>query len=282
MVTYKPMVRGSFSDRNGIKKINDTIQKESLDNRTRNRIINFFDSILKYVEQNIGISKMYNYIYKHIFCLTNDEIPCFNNDKRKMIVTGIKNEWNYDEIFSFLEEFCLWIKRNCLLSDDIYSTINDIFNEECVGYRFIDGKISDIIDDIEIQEIENALNNNYETCKKSIRKALEFLYDREKPDYQNSVKESISAVEGICNIINGKKDTLGNALKKLEKNGYKIHKALYDGFNSIYGYTSDQSGIRHNGGIDENTTFEEAKYMLVSCSAFVNYLISVYEKNKDK
>ncbi len=51
-----------------------------------------------------------------------------------------------------------------------------------------------------------------------------------------------------------------------------------EAFNKLYGYTSDKSGIRHNGGVDENTTFEEAQYMLVSCSAFLNYLICIYEK----
>ena len=54
---------------------------------------------------------------------------------------------------------------------------------------------------------------------------------------------------------------------------------MKNAFISLYGYTSDKSGIRHNNGVDENTTFEEAKYMLVSCSAFLNYLIQVYEKN---
>ena len=55
---------------------------------------------------------------------------------------------------------------------------------------------------------------------------------------------------------------------------------MKEAFNKLYGYTSDKNGIRHNGGVDENTTFDEAQYMLVSCSAFLNYLISVYEKRK--
>lgn len=43
------------------------------------------------------------------------------------------------------------------------------------------------------------------------------------------------------------------------------------------GYTSDEGGIRHAEGLFEsNVTFEEAKYMLVSCCAFVNYLIAEY------
>lgn len=49
-------------------------------------------------------------------------------------------------------------------------------------------------------------------------------------------------------------------------------------FIKLYGYTSDEDGVRH-GGIDfNNVPAEDAKYMLVSCSAFVNYLIEKYEK----
>jgi len=46
------------------------------------------------------------------------------------------------------------------------------------------------------------------------------------------------------------------------------------------GYTSDENGIRH-GGIDfTNAPAEDAKYMLVSCSSFVNYLIEKWSKVK--
>ena len=42
--------------------------------------------------------------------------------------------------------------------------------------------------------------------------------------------------------------------------------------------TSDEDGIRH-GGIDFKwAPAEDAKYMLVSCSAFVNYLIEKWSK----
>ena len=75
-----------------------------------------------------------------------------------------------------------------------------------------------------------------------------------------------------------KKSTLNDALKKLEKNGIIIHPAMQNAFNSLYGYTSDKNGIRHNSGIDEKTTYEEAKYMLITCSAFLNYLTELNEK----
>lgn len=58
----------------------------------------------------------------------------------------------------------------------------------------------------------------------------------------------------------------------------QYNELLEQEFSSLYGYTSDEDGIRH-GGIDfKNAPAEDAKYMLVSCSAFVNYLIEKYEK----
>jgi hypothetical protein len=52
---------------------------------------------------------------------------------------------------------------------------------------------------------------------------------------------------------------------------------MRQGFLSLYGYTSDEDGIRH-AILDESTVgFDEAKFMLVSCSAFVYFLIGKAE-----
>ena len=44
----------------------------------------------------------------------------------------------------------------------------------------------------------------------------------------------------------------------------------------------DEKGIRHAGIDFVNAPAEDAKYMLVSCSAFVNYLIEKWSKIKDR
>jgi hypothetical protein len=108
---------------------------------------------------------------------------------------------------------------------------------------------------------------------KHLESALEKLSDRKNPDYRNSIKESISAVESLCIIISkNPKASLGQALKAIEDK-VGLHQALKQGFEKIYGYTSNEGGIRH-AMIDESTCdFDDAKYMLVSCSAFINYLI---------
>ena len=71
-------------------------------------------------------------------------------------------------------------------------------------------------------------------------------------------------------------------MKKLEKDGgVVIHGAMKTAFEKLSGYTSDSDGIRH-GGIDfTNAPAEDAKYMLVSCSAFINYLIEKQSKIKN-
>ncbi len=105
-----------------------------------------------------------------------------------------------------------------------------------------------------------------------LQRALELYSNREIPDYRNSIKESISAVECIARIVaENPKATLGDALKAIEKKG-SLHPALKDGFLKLYGYTSDEGGIRHAMLDDPNINAADARYFLLSCTSFVNYL----------
>ena len=109
------------------------------------------------------------------------------------------------------------------------------------------------------------------------------MSNRTSPDYRNSIKESVSAVESICRIVlEDQNITLGKALDRIEKKGnVKIQRALRDAFDHLYGFTSGSEGIRHAMGLleDPNLNLEEAQFMLVSCSAFVNYLTIKAEKS---
>lgn len=83
-----------------------------------------------------------------------------------------------------------------------------------------------------------------------------------------------------CHIVGEKSATLGSALKVIEKNkDIVLHRSLKLAFEKLYGYTSDAEGIRH-GLLDEPTLKgEDAKFMLVACSAFINCLIVKSNKN---
>lgn len=163
----------------------------------------------------------------------------------------------------------------------LLNRINEVLAEEKAPYRVIDGIVTPLTSSAEIESITEAIFTPYANVKAHLKKALGLYADRLNPDYENSIKESISAVEALCcTITNDKKATLGEALKKLESKGIHLHKAFLNSINSLYGYTSDESGIRH-GSIDfAGASVEDAKYMLVACSAFVNYLIEKWEKSK--
>src|SRR5262249_11289055 len=91
-----------------------------------------------------------------------------------------------------------------------------------------------------------------------------------------AIKESILAVEGMAQVIlDNPSATLGAALGELERRGVRIHPALKEGFKKIYGYTSDADGIRHAmTEASVGDVYEEARFMVPACSAFVNYLLS--------
>lgn len=154
---------------------------------------------------------------------------------------------------------------------------NKTLERELSGYRFINNQIAPITNETEIQEIEEALGTSRKTMLSGVHAHLEMavskLSDRKSPDYRNSIKESVSAVEAVVQLISKKPNaSLGDALKSIE-DAVGLHPALKRGFLAIYGYTSDADGIRHAMIEESKCDFEDAKYMLVSCSAFVNYLI---------
>jgi len=159
------------------------------------------------------------------------------------------------------------------LVDFIHDT-NLVFERELSGYRFIGNQITPITSEEEIQEIDDALSNSPQNAKEHLNCAIKFFSDKKNPNYRNSIKESISAVEAYCiKLTNKEKATLSDALKHIEVNqNLQLHPALKTAFDKLYAYTNDSSGIRHALPYGDNIDFEDAKYFLVTCSAFINYL----------
>ena len=155
--------------------------------------------------------------------------------------------------------------------------VNVGLERENSAYRFVGDQLAEITSEAEIEAVESAMeySSPYFGTRQHLKTALILLSDREKPDCRNSIKESISAVESLTKAITGSdKATLGAALKMLAT---ELYPALTKAFSSLYGYTSDTGGIRH-ALLDEDTvTKADAKFMLVSCSAFVGYLIEKVE-----
>lgn len=280
----------TFSQRIGRKEIRKVFQIESIDRDLENLLWNniltdFIEEIdlgfaTRFKDPYFDKEDIFKDIWINFFKQRIDEIPSDykgnisdNGFTEYIKMWFFKVEWyeKYDLI-----EFLSTISS--IVHIDFVEKVNSNLKQELAGYSIIDNKITPIISECEIQSIESTLRNvsKYDSVETHISQAIKLLSDRKNPDYRNSVKESISAVEAYCRIlINNEKATLGQAIKKLESKS-KLHEAMKSAFSLLYGYTSDSGGIRHSlTENDTEITIDDAKFMLVSCSAFINYSKSI-------
>ena len=153
--------------------------------------------------------------------------------------------------------------------------LNFEFERLNFAYRVVNTEIVEITSKEELVAVESAMHDSAMNIKTHLNKAIELYAQRPAGDYRNSIKESISAVEAYCREITGE-NTLGKALDKLKDNGLVMPPMLKTAFEKLYAYTNQpDTGIRH-ALMDEDGTYtpasEEALFMLVSCSSFINYL----------
>ena len=266
-------LKGGYSDRKNITNFRDIVQFEDLNERTRNKI---YTLMSKYTNNN----EFVEFLYVEIFSCTVDDVPRVQDifGKNHLDIFSINSQLKdfllvhpYNAIFDLLEGINkFWKQRNNSFEKDI----NAIFKEENVQHKFVNGIITDITEEHEIEEIQNRLDKNDDSSN-HISKAICHLYDRQNPDYENSIKESICAVEVKCKeITKDPKATLGSAIKQLKDNGIDIHPSFEQGISKLYGYASDAKGVRHGGGKEAAVTEREAKLILTICTATCNYFDS--------
>ena len=185
------------------------------------------------------------------------------------------NRW---EVYDFIEFIAKQVDEDW--QRPLLEISNSILEQESAAYRFVGTEIVEITSATEISAIEGALENSTKESQVHFTRALELLSDRKKPDYRNSIKESVSAIESLCKVVSGNpKGTLGDCLKLL-KDKAPIHAALESAFLKLYGYTSDSGGIRHALiETSQNPSFADAKFMLVACSAFNSFLLGKAAEN---
>lgn len=242
------------------------------------------------------VVKCIRLIWKDYFKLPIDNMP-YNLHAAIQII----RKFYFDEktmwysLYNFLEYLATMLESNTksVYRSELQSATskynrfinncNQVLQKEMSGYRFIDNILTPITSDIELDEIVHAIEmkDQFSGVSVHLKQSLSLLSDKQNPDFRNSIKESISAIESLCKVITeNPKGTLGEGLKKLEQYGITIHPSLKEAFNKLYGYSSDEKGIRHALLSDIVTsTFDEAKFMLVTCSAFCNYVISIKGQN---
>ncbi len=270
-----------FSQRRGLKPIRSVLQVDTMDSDLRNGLWNalstsFFPpppGTLSFLSEKPALKNLCQKLWVDYFKAPIDTLDSTWNRTHLRIRTYFYDcEWY--EVYDIVE-FVASNYEHYRTSSLFIANCNSVLEREKSAFRFVGGRITEITSKEEIAEIEEVLESSFlRPVTNHLGRALELLTDRKSPDYRNSIKESVSAVEAICNLVGGSSSaTLGQALKELDKgSAVDMHPALRGAFDKLYGYTSDADGIRHALLTESNLQFEDAKFMLVSCSAFVNYV----------
>jgi hypothetical protein len=275
-----------FSERIKKREVEVIIQIDSIDDELKNGLWNvltiyLFDPLQKnsWIEESRLKSLCISIWFSH-FKEPIDTMPLYSDRIKNEIRSRFFN-WDYLEIYDFVD-FIAVSDNEYFYNEDYIEAMNFVLKRDLSGYRFVNGILTPIINEVEIGEIERAIssttNGNLKGVNIHLSDALNKLSDKKNPDYRNSIKESISALESLCQKITGDpKAELGKALKILGSK-LPIHRALEQGFIKIYGYTSDSDGIRHAMMEETNLDQEDALYMLIAVSSFINYLITKVNK----
>jgi len=272
-----------FSQRKGYKPVKSVIQKDAIDEALRHGL---WDALYLHLWKNIKYDHYSHYgkvHYSNLCLLFQGYWHGYFKEPLDTLPTSfdsalgeIRNhffECEWFGVYDFIEFTAQSAPSEFV--EEFVKFCNYVLERELSAYRIVNHQIVEISSKEEVDSIEEAIKNTskLEGVQSHISSAIAHLSDRKNPDYRNSIKESISAVESLAKTLTGnEKATLGSALKIFEEKA-NIHPALKKSLSELYGYTSDEDGIRHAILDEPNLTFVDAKFMLVACTAFINYLV---------
>ena len=281
----------TFSQANGYEEIPGPLNLEELPKEARTHIWNI-------VYENLDATKFYSHsmsaivlvrpwdnIFKSVH-IDHDHQPIddWNNrfyDVTSQLRSRIETQ-DFNKVFDLLQ----FIMRQRGCPREFIQSMKGVFTRFKLAYIIDDGPPSTILPAVTREE-GKALLESLQTLReaglssgaKHLRKASEYI---NRGDWAESIKESIHAVDSVAKNIAPQTNNLKSALNELEKKHGTLHPALNSAFNKLYGYTSDEQGIRH-ALIDQteaNVGMDEAIFMLGACASFTSFLWRKHQANK--
>ncbi|MBO7468993.1 MAG: hypothetical protein J6T81_02570 [Bacteroidales bacterium] len=282
-----------FSQRYGYTSLADVMIREDMPEAIQNAICNCYD---KMPDANIpdhdvgGYVGIKNALTEYLWCnfLNNRaedlyEKYRYGENIDVFIDTLLDNDYPWYLKLDMIEMSLAYLlgvykENSCCFEENpavFEKNLNKEFARLNYAYRIVDHFIVEITSDEDIKAVEKAIDTSDDNVRTHLTNALELMAQRPKGIYKDSIKESISAVEKWCRKYTGE-STLGKALNKLKGKNDVIHPKLRTALEHLYIYTNQEdTGIRHALMVEDGNytpSMDEAVFMIVTCSAFINYL----------
>lgn len=190
----------------------------------------------------------------------------------------IKKNWKryfapkatYGETLGFTE----WLVRADRGQTSLASSIEKVLVNTRCAYRLVDkSTIMPIASEEEATAYKTALSTlqiaNQPGARKHLLDAASYL---SQGRFAESVRESVHTIEGLLRNLTGH-SKFSKAVAQIATER-QLHESFKLALNNLYGYSSDEQGIRHpllDRG-DANVTEPDALFMLGVCASFATYL----------
>lgn len=262
----------TFSERYGyIPNKSELHQFEGMDERLRTAIWNFIWAHYLSNQYSAITNKVLGSIWTNVLGEPHDDLISplgdFDTSRAKQLVRTAFFDTSWHMVYTILED-TISVRASGATIDNL----NTMLSKEGSAYRFVGGAVAPITSDSELTEVSNATQHPapFDVASQHIRQALDHLSDRSSPDARNAIKEAITAVESAVKVASG--DSKADIEKGLKKLG--LHSQLEHAWKNLYNWTSYEGGVRHGKDAMSQVGLAEARYMVVACSAFVNYLVA--------
>lgn len=297
------MKRQYFSERNGLVKASDVIVTGRLTRAALNAVSTCFSRLesrlgeaderaeraaawLPYSDASyyqLGLAAWTRVLGRR----QNDYGYCEKDrDAFQRCILNRKTPWY--RVFDLIEFAIEWMEidyedEDRIAAKDMFvQDLNESFRRVNLGYRVMAGRIVDVVSEVEIESLEETAGTGPDLVVPHFRQAMALYAQRPDPDYRNAIKEAITAVETLLRSVTGE-TTFGKAFYRA-KSEFDVHPRIMEMIQKLYDYTNQpDTGIRHSRMVEDPTFLpdaEDCRFMLITCSAVINYLKSkVADKN---
>lgn len=277
----------TWSQKNGVSPLPRQLRLDEISNEFRAiiwaAIYRDFNSLQKiYSRQQHGSQHTHPYwrsfIEDYAVKIEHRQVDTLSNHKDDAILWLKERVYknHYHDVLTFLQA----IFEHRLIRQDLKTRIQIAFETARMAYRVIDFQIVPIGTEAEATNIKKAFEDASAIEQKGPASHLKNSASAlTSGNWADSVRESISAVESVAKVACPEKDgdTLGPIVTQLVKDGRIKHSGLGKSLKNLYGYTSNEKGVRHALVFDDEANIDEKDAMLLfgACASFVSYLIQI-------
>jgi len=254
----------SFSEREDITP-KPILQLDKMNEELSNLVYNFCYTVFTSVQLKISIESVEKKVLDSV---------CKSISKFSFLYNGSFSQLGFDTFYESLK----WNEKYSVVealinnSEAKIQELNDILERQNSGYRMHENRrLVPITDQVEIDEVEEAQKTSLETVNDHMKKAIQAFSDRENHRYGTAVVEAVHALETLAKYKTREKNgSLGTLVKKMN-----LPKSLENSIGALYGFSSEEAGRHAAKDKVIDVDFDTAKFVIVTCSAFVNYILSV-------